>query len=228
MENNRTYCKQDYDRLKFKFKGSDNIEQNYSQAFQDLFVLSVLDGKKSGTYVEIGGDHPINISNSYLLETQYDWNGISFEIDSNKVEYYNSIRKNICICSDATEVDYQTVFSEYNMSQRIDYLQIDIDPSWQSLKALKNIPLDQYRFSVITFETDSYKDGPNSAEECHKILSEFGYKLLIKNVANYGNPYENWYVDQTIVNTNIIELFEDLTDTPKEAINCLLLQEGGI
>jgi hypothetical protein len=223
IKNTHRYYKEDYDTLRYKFNGSENIETNYSQSFQDLFVLSILDGKTNGNYVEIGGDHPIIINNSYLLETEYSWDGISFEIDSNKVEYYNSIRKNSCICSDATQVDYLKIFNEHNMPQRIDYLQVDIEPSWQSLNALKSLPLDQYRFSVITFETDLYNDGADSAEESHKILSELGYKLVIKNVAYMGNPYENWYVDAEFVNSDIVKLFEDVSDVPKESINCFLL-----
>ncbi len=222
MSNYKTYYKSDYDRLKFKFKGSDNIEQNYSQAFQDLFVLSVLDGKKSGTYVEIGGDHPININNSYLLETQYGWKGISLELNSQKVEYYNSIRKNCCICSDATEVDYNQIFSDHNLPNIIDYLQVDIEPSWQTLRSLKKIPHDKYRFSVITFETDLYKDGPEASEECHEILTKYGYELIVKNVANEGFSYENWYVDPNVVGREIINIFKDVSNTPKEAIDCVL------
>lgn len=222
MANYNTYYKTHYDRLKYKFEGSNLIEKNYSQAFQDLFVLSVLDGKKSGTYVEIGGDHPININNSYLLEKEYGWKGISFELSSSKVEYYNSIRENICICVDATKVNYKQIFSTHGLSNRIDYLQVDIEPSWQTLLALKQLPLDEYRFSVITFETDLYKDGPEASDECHKLLMKYGYELIIKNVANEGFPYENWYIDPTVVKKEIINIFKDVSDTPKEAINCVL------
>ena len=65
------YFKKDYDNLRHKFPGAENIENNYSQAFQDMFVLSMLDGKRNGTYVEIGGDHPVVINNSYLLESEF-------------------------------------------------------------------------------------------------------------------------------------------------------------
>jgi hypothetical protein len=104
--NSRRYFKSDYESLKFKFLESENIENNYSQSMQDMFVLSILDGKKNGVYVEIGADKPRVINNSYLLESQYDWTGVSFEIESDKVEYFNSIRKNKCICADATKFDY--------------------------------------------------------------------------------------------------------------------------
>ena len=45
-------------RLKNRFPGSEDIAENHSQSMQDLFVLSVLNGKKNGVYVEIGADRP--------------------------------------------------------------------------------------------------------------------------------------------------------------------------
>ena len=66
MSKYNTYYKKDQERLKYKFDKFEIIEKNYSQAFQDLFVLSILNGKINGTYVEIGGDHPISINNFFL------------------------------------------------------------------------------------------------------------------------------------------------------------------
>ena len=52
------YFKEDHDKLITKFTGSETIENNYSQAMQDMFVLTMLDGKKNGVYVEVGADQP--------------------------------------------------------------------------------------------------------------------------------------------------------------------------
>ena len=53
--------RQEFDsRLKKSFSGVERVTQNYSQALQDIFVLT-MNGKENGTYVEIGGAHPINM-----------------------------------------------------------------------------------------------------------------------------------------------------------------------
>ena len=101
--------------------------------------------------------YPININNTYLLEKTFGWTGISFEINTDLANFYNSKRTNKCICTDATQVNYSEVFEENNLPSQIDYLQVDIDPSYQSLASLKKIDLETYRFSVITFETDAYQ-----------------------------------------------------------------------
>ena len=112
------YFKKDFDRLRYQFSGSQDIENNYSQAFQDIFVLSMLSGKKNGTYVEIGGDHPLVINNSYLLESEFGWRGISFEIIQTAVNFYNSLRKNPCLCEDATTADYKKIFGDNNLPKQ--------------------------------------------------------------------------------------------------------------
>ena len=57
----------------------ENISQSQSQFFQDIFVLSMLNFKKEGYFVEFGAEDGINISNSYLLEKKFEWNGILAE-----------------------------------------------------------------------------------------------------------------------------------------------------
>ena len=46
------YFNSDFDNLKYQFPGSENIANNYAQSMQDMFVLSMLDGKKNGVYVD--------------------------------------------------------------------------------------------------------------------------------------------------------------------------------
>ena len=40
--------------------------KSYSQSAQDIFVLSVLDQKRDGTYLEIGSSVPVDNNNTYL------------------------------------------------------------------------------------------------------------------------------------------------------------------
>ena len=50
-----------------------------SEAGQDLFVLAMLNNKQNGTFLEIGAQHPVYYSNTWLLETQYQWSGVSID-----------------------------------------------------------------------------------------------------------------------------------------------------
>ena len=67
--------------------GSSNYESNItllsksrSQLRQDLFVLSETKSKKKeGYFVEFGATNGIDLSNTYLLETEFSWTGILAE-----------------------------------------------------------------------------------------------------------------------------------------------------
>jgi hypothetical protein len=184
------------------------FEKGRGQAHQDSFVLNELNEKRNGWYVEIGSNDPIIHNNTYLLETEYDWQGVGFEWDKDLVNFYNSIRKNKCIAADATQFDYLKYFKNNNFPKQIDYLQLDIDPAHQTLSALKRIPLEEYRFSVITYEHDLYADAENEhiKEESKSILSSFGYKLLLENVDD-GSPdrmFEDWWIDPQVIRSTSI------------------------
>ena len=52
---------------------------SYSQLGQDLEVIEFYNNKKNGFFIEIGASDGISLSNTYLLETRYKWNGVCCE-----------------------------------------------------------------------------------------------------------------------------------------------------
>ena len=217
------YTNEKEPRLKYKFKDCEKIKNNYSQACQDMFVLMMLDGKKNGSYLEIGANEPIDISNTYLLESEFDWSGLSIDIVYN--EKFDKIRKNEYLISDALKIDYNELLKKYKFPNQIDYLSIDIEPSINTFDCLKMLPLDEYRFSVITFEHDFYAGDPhNVREDSRKFLSSFGYKLVCSNVSNHSDiyPFEDWYVDPNVVNSEIFESVINTSTSSKFCENFLL------
>jgi FkbM family methyltransferase len=52
---------------------------SFSQIGQDLEVIKFYNNKENGFFIEIGASDGINLSNTYLLETQYKWKGICCE-----------------------------------------------------------------------------------------------------------------------------------------------------
>ena len=169
---------------------------------QEKFVLDLLKNKKNGYYVELGAFDSKKGSNTYHLETDYDWRGVSFEIDPERHAEFISNRKNPCILGDATHFNYISYFEENNFPKQIDYLQVDIDAGYTpegnsvgnpylTLHGLISVPLSKYRFSIITFEHDSQIEYNNKGmrEAQREILSSLGYKLVVREW------HEDWWVD---------------------------------
>jgi FkbM family methyltransferase len=55
------------------------LHQSKAEFRQDLFVLSELNFKKDGYFVEFGATNGISTSNTYLLDKQFGWRGILAE-----------------------------------------------------------------------------------------------------------------------------------------------------
>lgn len=188
------------------------LKNSYSQAYQESFVMSMLDYKKNGFYVEVGGYDSKSLSNTYVLETDYSWRGFALEINDDKAEKYTRERLNPCIAADAITFNYLAAFEEFDAPKQIDYLQIDIDPAPNTLACLYKIPM-KYRYSVITFEHDLYADPQKHSvvkNSARKYLQGFGYKLIVSNVyapKNNPSPFEDWYVDPLVIDESIYSQF---------------------
>jgi FkbM family methyltransferase len=57
----------------------ENYKHSRSQILQDIFVLAVLGPKKNGYFVEAGASDGLDCSNTFLLEKNFDWNGLLIE-----------------------------------------------------------------------------------------------------------------------------------------------------
>lgn len=179
-----------------------------SDALQDQFVDKILQ-KTNGFYLDIGSCGAKYSNNTFHFDMM-GWKGICIEMESGYNSSY-SIRSCHYVNANALEVDYLQLFQEVNAPHQIDYLSLDIDTA--SLEALKKIPHDQYRFSVITIEHDGYIYGDTYRSQQREILEGLGYKLIAPNVKvphhqfiglsglNHldNNGFEDWWIDLLVL-----------------------------
>ena len=92
------------------------LRKSRSQIRQDLFVLSQLNFKRNGFFVEFGATDGIGISNTYLLEKEFSWTGILAEpAKSYHKDLKNNRNANIetrCVWKDSTST---LTFNETNI-----------------------------------------------------------------------------------------------------------------
>lgn len=200
----RNYFKEHH-TLRYPFQNSEFILMNCSQAYQDMFVLSVLNGKSGGRYVEIGAENPIDINNTFLLEN-FGWDGYSLEISKKWEEEWKQKRKNELIIQDATKFDHREKLKSLGWDH-IDYLQVDTEPAETTLKCLYQFPFDEVKVSVITYETDVYGGNNIPQIESREYLKGFGYELVCSNVNYSGNPFEDWYINPEFVDVDAWQKF---------------------
>jgi len=186
-----------------QFPGVEEIQVNFSQLHQDMFVLCLLDGKRGGSYLEIGAHEPVFISNTYLLEWTFGWRGVGIELDAAMVERHRVRRSSPCHREDALTVDYRRLAQSAGLPSVIDYLSIDVDPPAVTLGALKRIPHDLYKFRVITFEHDYTAGGALERQESRQYLRSLGYQLVVSDVSWKDWIVEDWWVHPGLVDPGI-------------------------
>lgn len=206
----QAYVKYDsskHDKLKFKFKDSKKIESNGSQVFQDMFVLFMNEGKKKGTYLEIGSGPPFHGNNTCLLENNYSWSGLSVELNPIYAKDFHDHRKNRVLLTDALKLDYKKTLKEYFTTNEIDYLQLDLEPAQNTFECLLAIPFEDYKFGVITYEHDYYIDFTKSyREKSRRYLKNLGYELVVADVSPDGRSnFEDWWVHPDLINRDVID-----------------------
>lgn len=192
--------------LKYIYSKKGKYPMSKSQIGQDIWVLEQLKFKKNGIFVDIGGGSPEEINNTFWLEKEFGWSGISIDIGppfahacekmtkQQYLEFWKSKRLTPIVCGDALEMDYLKIFKEYNLPKIIDYISIDLEPPISTLKALLKVPFDEYQFNVITFEIDYYRD-ERLRDPSRKYLEKRGYKM-IKSILQQ----EDWYIHENLLN----------------------------
>ena len=199
-QNVTRYMKNKYNKLKYKFIGSKEINTNYSQIYQDMFVLSMYNGKHNGTYLEINSGNYMFDNNTYLLETDFNWKGVSLNSNNDDCSTFNNNRINRCFNVNALEYDYNELLDTYG--DTVDYLHLDYGLPNITYDILLKIPLDNIKFGVITYRHDYYNDRTSAyRNKSREYLNTKGYKLIVRNISpnKDNNPYEDWWIHPDLI-----------------------------
>jgi FkbM family methyltransferase len=194
------------------------VIKSKSQNYQDLFVLSELNMKQDGFFVEFGATNGVDISNTFLLEEEFGWKGILAE----PAQFWQEeLRRNrpsafleyLCVWTDS---NIQLLFNE---TENTDLSTLNSFSSLDSHKELRKIGkkyyvntisltdlLDKYsapahidylsidtegsEFDILkSFDFDRYSFGVITCEHNYTATREKIYKLLVSK--GYTRKYEN-------------------------------------
>jgi FkbM family methyltransferase len=144
-----------------------HYEDSSAQLFQDLLVLSLTGEKRGGFFVEFGAADGMFLSNTYLLETKYGWDGILAEPSKVWHEKLSENRRckidRRCVWtasgemlkfSESTLNDISTisVFKASDSLDRSDSIEYDVETiSLNDLLAAHNPPKD---FEYLSIDTE--------------------------------------------------------------------------
>ena len=174
---------------------------SYSQIGQDRLVIHLTKEKRCGTFVDIGCSRPSLINNTFLLENEYQWTGLSIDIDEAEKSNWEEERPDSpMVVADALKVDFLELFKEHDLPSVIDYLSFDLEPPEATFEALQRLPFDEYSFNVITFEHDGYRMGDEFKQNTRDFLSSKGYVFI-----HELNNQDDVYLSQEFFNQHVME-----------------------
>jgi len=180
-------------------------------------------GKKDGTFLDFGCRGPIDINNTYLLEKEYNFKGLSFDIDSSYIREWQNTDRNY---NNAIECDLLNNFDfalekmdDFYDTNIIDYFSFDLEPPLLTLEVLKKIPFEKYKFGVVTFEHDFYR-GFDTLHPSRKIFTENGYRKIKKEYMHLFDKdkgihlSEDWWIHPDVITVDEILLETNLLIEP--------------
>jgi len=128
-----------------------DITLKKSQLNQDLWILRLYGEKREGYFVEVGSTTGTNLSNTYLLEKGYDWDGICIDANPSQLEELKINRDCIaldsCISSKSGEEVSFLVQSCYSgietYTEKKDYPNEDGNIDYEKTITLTTVTLDE-------------------------------------------------------------------------------------
>ena len=218
----------DHERLRRSFTDA-HVINNHSSAFEDIFVLSLLDGNKEGKYLDITDGYSLKENNTFLLE-QLGWDGVSL-VNDTELQNFRAERK-------CKSLVYDKPVHEFInwLKDDYDYLSINLnDKDSDPFNCLQEIPWERLTFKIITFRHNDYLDHRYTKKMSRDYLKSKGYQLLVSDISptySLNKPnvsFEDWWIHPSHFPKNVLEVMKDLSKGPKNPINYIFnINDGAI
>lgn len=213
----------DQQRLKNQIKGYSG--NRYSQLSQDVFVLTLTKFLKNGYFVEFGASDGITINNTFLLEKEYQWQGLCLEPIPN--QYEKLIKNRKCHCDNRViyeksnnKVSFQInqnsideskiVIEEKNNNDVIEVETVTLEDALREYNAPKvidylSMDTEGTEYSIIkSFDFSKYDIKiitiehnyiENNRKNIYDYLTKLGYIRILEK----KSKHDDWYIKSDVI-----------------------------
>lgn len=122
-------------------------QHSKSQLSQDMFVLTYLGFKRDGYFVEFGATNGVDLSNTWLLEKEFDWKGILAEPSKN---WHEDLSKNR-----TCNIENKAVWIKSN--ETLTFLEATV-PELSTIDDFRSIDIHSRKGKTYEVETISLED----------------------------------------------------------------------
>lgn len=191
---------------------------SYSYSGIDLLIDYIFKDQSVGTYIDIGSQHPISNSNTYLLHKK-GWSGVNIDLDIKNVELFNISRpKDINLNYAIADKDGEADLYFYHSSSPINTLNKNVS-EYQKAKIKQVKKIRTYKLDTILDNINFQKkiDYMNIDVEGHeeKVLSGFNINKFKPSVISVEYldlslnklKFKNNNIDN-LINSNLYQYFK--------------------
>lgn len=200
---------------------SKSKSESTSQLGQDMWSLEKNKFKQGGFYIDIGSSDGKSLSNTYLMDTKYKWNGICVDpFPSNMEERSCKMIKSV-ITDDGLPVTFRNAGVLGGIDKYIDMHKdtvkdksivtlpsikienvlenvpeiidyISIDTEGSEWEILKNFPFEKYQVNTLTVEHNHNKE---KREKIFDLLNKHGFV----REENIKTDFDDFYINKKII-----------------------------
>jgi len=198
----------------------ENIRSSKSQINQDLFVLSELKLKKNGYFVEVGAANGIYLSNTFILEKVFNWNGLL--VEPAKI-WHKELKQNR-----DSNLDFRCVLGNSNglvtftESEDSEYSTVKKFKSNDLHKDLRKKEVSTYKVQTVSLEDLLEENNCPNKIDYLSIDTEGSEYEIIKNfdfskynisclTIEHNNTVNKDRIDDIVVNNGFRRVFEDIS-----------------
>ncbi len=197
-----------------------NIDKSTSQINQDLFVLNQLNMKKKGYFVEIGAANGVYLSNTFILENIFNWDGLLVEPAITWHKDLKEMRKcNIDFRCVLDESGRYVTFTEANDSE---FSTIEMFKSNDLHKNKRKNNISNYEVETVSLEQLLIDHNSPKNIDYLSIDTEGSEYAILKNfdfskfnigciTIEHNNTENKKLIDETILRNGFKKVFEELS-----------------
>lgn len=137
----------------------DNLPRARGQLLQDIFAVAASGGKRNGTFVEVGVGNGCDLSNTYLLEKDFGWNGLL-------VEPNRSMQAHISACRN---VPLETAAAASKSGMILEFEEVTDQAEFSRLSGVLGHEIDESRIERYNVTTKTLNEAFEQANLPNEI-----------------------------------------------------------
>ncbi len=180
-------------------------QRSTSQLGQDLWVLERTGFKRGGFFVEFGATDGVRLSNSYLLEQEFDWHGLCAE--PNPRMFAQLVQNRRCVCSDACIAGRSGQTVEFVLAEEYGGMVKDLDVDQHAAKRLAYLEDPANRVTLVSESLHDFLTRLGAPRDIDYIsIDTEGSELEILQAF----PFDRWNVRFMTIEHNFTARREDI------------------